>query len=391
KYLINEEELHRVLLEQRIQEELAGFLAEGWQSLSTHNGSLGDLISALFEDPTHPSCELKYDELTNISATQVSLNKMKTWLWSVFHEVWDSFISIPENMQACRDLSGAIAEQLTEHLLTSDLTLRTLLADDQPITASLSVILANLEPIIFEMLATFLRSDSLKNEVSKKLSDWMQQQVILSLVASVAGDQRLDNLVARLLGDIASHVLISDNHLGFVDSLLTSLKDYENLSISEIITYCGADQLKHLLQTIITSFLEFSNSNPQQATYLLLPSEMEGNPAEFEQQLLSFVTGILSVARDIPLHALLGTTPLPDDLFPSLAAAILRIGADHAAALLEALDIATMVQRRLIEVPVAEIEAMTLEIAGRELGLITNLGALLGGIIGISQLLVRIF
>jgi len=100
----------------------------------------------------------------------------------------------------------------------------------------------------------------------------------------------------------------------------------------------------------------------------------------------AFVEGLGASLGETSLGDALGTTGASrDELASYLTDRVLDLVSREAGRIVEGLDVGRIVQERLDELDMREIERIVLEVAGKELKWITLLGGILGGAIGIAQ------
>lgn len=101
-----------------------------------------------------------------------------------------------------------------------------------------------------------------------------------------------------------------------------------------------------------------------------------------------FIHRVLEQLLHYPLVALLGVTRPGVEDYARIAHELQSVLTKAIPAGLDLLDVSKMVERKLNEFPLGELEKLTLAVAGRELKAITWFGAILGFLIGSLQLMI---
>ena len=449
-YLVNEAELHRVLLEPRVEEELAAALKVEWQNWCAREESLEQLLRErqpqLGERLTAYAAEL----LTQVAVVQMGNPQLRQQLVQglAWFLNWVYCKPLPAERaqalasslkQVLRDLHSnplvreqlqlLLADTLSKGMHTisqSELSLRACFAIDEEGSSSLLSGLRYLEPQLIAAVQSFLHQESLLDELTQLIIEWVSRQPLIGFLGSFVSRERWEGLVQRLLQESSLYLEQPEHQAILGRELKNWLQAHLDEPLSLWLSYVDEEQLAHFLNTASTRLLAvYDQEESREWLVHFVRSRVHGLEESSLQSIISPWQGepdfnhvaellwssvertlqetasrgiiaenlqkVLQVAMSQPISASLGAVSLPDSAFAMASGLLLEAGVSSLQPLLKTLDISGMVQRRLSEFPVAEVEAITLSIAGRELQVITNLGALLGGLIGLSQLLLLRF
>lgn len=131
---------------------------------------------------------------------------------------------------------------------------------------------------------------------------------------------------------------------------------------------------------------------------LLTARQIAGTLADSRVRAEMVTAAASAVAAHVEQHGALSILPLSGRRGVARVAAaavsrelnqlLARDGTDIAQGMLQAVDLAALVEKRLLAMDWEQLEGLVLDVAGRELGHIELMGAVLGGLIGLVQALV---
>lgn len=447
-YLINDQELHRVLMEPRVHQELSLRLQEAWQRWSSEERSLQQLMEQRDDLPTERILAHGSNLLSRLLIQRLQdplieekLRGILRWLIETAsaHELTEgmtnrasqtlteALIRLGDSPEQREHIEAKVDQWLAELLHSmseSDLTLRQLLGQDAEY--ALSQLVSSLEPKLADLAEHFIQQESLASQLTDKLQEWLGRQMLLGMLSSFITRERMEGLVARLLKETGAYLAQPQNRAVLSSQALqwlgARLEDPLSLWVERIGEERLASVLQHLKRRLLSELANPSSrawmeQQLQQAFASLegrslhsiasswgFDAELEEAPDRLwrwigtylyderaEQQLAGQIQLILTISLRQPVKDSLGSLEIPQDAFALIATLLLSAAAGQASTLLQTLDISLMVRRKLMEFPIEEMERLVLEIAGRELSTITNLGGLLGALIGLSQLLIKLF
>lgn len=115
----------------------------------------------------------------------------------------------------------------------------------------------------------------------------------------------------------------------------------------------------------------------------------------FIEQVSSFVVGKLPIASlmHTPVQKLVRSyeTTIAEEWIPNGISVVMKKGVTHIPHMMESFRIDKMVEEQVESLPVSQLEELLLSISRKEFKMITVLGALLGGIIGLFQGILVLF
>ena len=312
--------------------------------------------------------------------------------------------------------------QAEQRLCASEVTLRMLLGEGEHAAYLLQYGIEALSPGISQAVAGFIQQDSLVSLLAEQIQDWLNRQTFLGIVSSFVSRERWESLVGKLLQEAGDYMRHEDNSALISKSIYNWLELRFDTPISLWIEGLEEEhrallreQLQARLIEVLTSedahlwFRMAVETLAQQMQGQSMMSILAGAEISFTQEQLAdrmqhlvhallqnsateryivdHVSDLLGSLMQRPLLSTMSIVKLSPKVIDAIASALLDAFASRIGDILGLLDISRIVKRRLDEFPMREVEKLTLEIAGRELSVITNLGALLGTLIGMTQLL----
>jgi uncharacterized membrane protein YheB (UPF0754 family) len=207
------------------------------------------------------------------------------------------------------------------------------------------------------------------------------QHMLLSYVESYDGRRKIQDLVRSFL-----------QGRGFLGSMLSSFMDPDSAAdkIQPVITESvGSEGTNRWLQQLLAGEMDkLLNRKISDVTNAIGPDTVE----ESIKQLIEHAIP-LDDLLDTPLSVY--TKALPDDVLAEkvslLVHRLLERLAEQVPVLMGQLELAKMVEQEVSGFPLDRVEDLVLAISKREFKLITYLGFLLGGIIGIVQGIIALF
>ncbi|MBC1823224.1 DUF445 domain-containing protein [Listeria seeligeri] len=315
------------------------------------------------------------------------------------------------------ELAEHIGKVVVSHLLTED-AIRARLLDStlqKEVTETISHMFhekMTLETTPNELLETIgyknaeVRSvDWLRSKLEKELNhffDKNQSKRVSDLIPSTLEAElreKLPHVTERITTKMAGFIASEDGKIQIKQMLQNFFAEHGKMgsmarmfintdTFSEKIQQEGLkllsqDDTKSLLNGLLTT--EWQNFEAKELQELL--------PGESQPQLTKQLTA--EILQAIPYEKLFNQpvqvmlrnyeTVITEKIIPFTVERLLDFVAKHSSEMLERLNLANLVETQIATFSLPEIEKLVIEISGRELKMITYLGGVLGGFIGIVQ------
>ncbi|MBC1472463.1 DUF445 domain-containing protein [Listeria seeligeri] len=315
------------------------------------------------------------------------------------------------------ELAEHIGKVVVSHLLTED-AIRARLLDStlqKEVTETISHMFhekMTLETTPNELLETIgyknaeVRSvDWLRSKLEKELNhffDKNQSKRVSDLIPSTLEAElreKLPHVTERITTKMAGFIASEDGKIQIKQMLQNFFAEHGKMgsmarmfintdTFSEKIQQEGLkllsqDDTKSLLNGLLTT--EWQNFEAKELQELL--------PGESQPQLTKQLTA--EILQAIPYEKLFNQpvqvmlrnyeTVITEKIIPFTVERLLDFVAKHSSEMVERLNLANLVETQIATFSLPEIEKLVIEISGRELKMITYLGGVLGGFIGIVQ------
>ncbi|MBC1422091.1 DUF445 family protein [Listeria seeligeri] len=315
------------------------------------------------------------------------------------------------------ELAEHIGKVVVSHLLTED-AIRARLLDStlqKEVTETISHMFhekMTLETTPNELLETIgyknaeVRSvDWLRSKLEKELNhffDKNQSKRVSDLIPSTLEAElreKLPRVTERITTKMAGFIASEDGKIQIKQMLQNFFAEHGKMgsmarmfintdTFSEKIQQEGLkllsqDDTKSLLNGLLTT--EWQNFEAKELQELL--------PGESQPQLTKQLTA--EILQAIPYEKLFNQpvqvmlrnyeTVITEKIIPFTVERLLDFVAKHSSEMVERLNLANLVETQIATFSLPEIEKLVIEISGRELKMITYLGGVLGGFIGIVQ------
>ncbi|MBC1754731.1 DUF445 domain-containing protein [Listeria seeligeri] len=315
------------------------------------------------------------------------------------------------------ELAEHIGKVVVSHLLTED-AIRARLLDStlqKEVTETISHMFhekMTLETTPNELLETIgyknaeVRSvDWLRSKLEKELNhffDKNQSKRVSDLIPSTLEAElreKLPHVTERITTKMAGFIASEDGKIQIKQMLQNFFAEHGKMgsmarmfintdTFSEKIQQEGLkllsqDDTKSLLNGLLTT--EWQNFEAKELQELL--------PGESQPQLTKQLTA--EILQAIPYEKLFNQpvqvmlrnyeTIITEKIIPFTVERLLDFVAKHSSEMVERLNLANLVETQIATFSLPEIEKLVIEISGRELKMITYLGGVLGGFIGIVQ------
>lgn len=315
------------------------------------------------------------------------------------------------------ELAEHIGKVVVSHLLTED-AIRARLLDStlqKEVTETISHMFhekMTLETTPNELLETIgyknaeVRSvDWLRSKLEKELNhffDKNQSKRVSDLIPSTLEAElreKLPHVTERITTKMAGFIASEDGKIQIKQMLQNFFAEHGKMgsmarmfintdTFSEKIQQEGLkllsqDDTKSLLNGLLTT--EWQNFEAKELQELL--------PGESQPQLTKQLTA--EILQAIPYEKLFNQpvqvmlrnyeTVITEKIIPFTVERLLDFVAKHSSEMVERLNLANLVETQIATFSLPEIEKLVIEISGRELKMITYLGGILGGFIGIVQ------
>lgn len=315
------------------------------------------------------------------------------------------------------ELAEHIGKVVVSHLLTED-AIRARLLDStlqKEVTETISHMFhekMTLETTPNELLETIgyknaeVRSvDWLRSKLEKELNhffDKNQSKRVSDLIPSTLEAElreKLPHVTERITTKMAGFIASEDGKIqikqmlqnffaehgkmGSMARLFINTDTFSEKIQQEGLKLLSQDDTKSLLNGLLTT--EWQNFEAKELQELL--------PGESQPQLTKQLTA--EILQAIPYEKLFNQpvqvmirnyeTVITEKIIPFTVERLLDFVAKHSSEMVERLNLANLVETQIATFSLPEIEKLVIEISGRELKMITYLGGLLGGFIGIVQ------
>ncbi|MFP7479603.1 DUF445 domain-containing protein [Terribacillus saccharophilus] len=292
----------------------------------------------------------------------------------------DENFQMKVNTWAKQELFRFLRSERTPRQLLSDLNIT--VETDELHTKTAALLITQLEKQAEKELGSLLPEElKEKTEAAADRAGLHIQHMLVTYVDSYDGRRKIQELVQSFL-----------QGRGFLGSMLSSFMD-PNSAVDKIqpviIESVGAEGTHRWLHQLLTNELN------------KLMSKKVGEVTETIGQ-ETVEDAIQQVVRkSIPFDELLDTPikvymqDIHDDVFESkltlLVGRVLQRLSEQVPVIMEQLELAKMVEKEVSGFPLERVEELVLAISNKEFKLITYLGFLLGGIIGIVQGVIALF
>lgn len=292
----------------------------------------------------------------------------------------DESFQMKVNTWAKRELFRFLRSERTPRQLLSDLNI-TVISDDLH-TKTASLLKTQLEKQSEKKLGSLLPDElKQKTEIAADKAASHIQQMLVTYVDSYDGRRKIQELVQSFL-----------QGRGFLGSMLSSFMD-PNSAVDKIqpviIESVGAEGTHRWLHQLLAGELnKLMNKKVGQVTESIGQDTLD----EAIQQV---------VRKSIPFDEMLDTPMkvymqnLQDDVIEEkltrVVGQVLQRLSEQIPVIMEQLELAKMVEKEVSGFPLERVEELVLAISNKEFKLITYLGFLLGGIIGIVQGIIALF
>lgn len=315
------------------------------------------------------------------------------------------------------ELAEHIGKVVVSHLLTED-AIRARLLDStlqKEVTETISHMFhekMTLETTPNELLETIgyknaeVRSvDWLRSKLEKELNhffDKNQSKRVSDLIPSTLEAElreKLPHVTERITTKMAGFIASEDGKIQIKQMLQNFFADHGRMGSmarmfintdtfaekiqQEGLKLLSQDDTKNLLNGLLTT--EWQNFEAKELQELL--------PGESQPQLTKQLTA--EILQAIPYEKLFNQpvqvmlrnyeTVITEKIIPFTVERLLDFVAKHSSEMVERLNLANLVETQIATFSLPEIEKLVIEISGRELKMITYLGGVLGGFIGIVQ------
>ncbi|MCM3226767.1 DUF445 domain-containing protein [Terribacillus saccharophilus] len=292
----------------------------------------------------------------------------------------DESFQMKVNTWAKRELFRFLRSDRTPRQLLSDLNIT--VASDDLHTKTASLLKTQLEKQSEKELGSLLPDElKQKTEVAADRAASHIQQMLVTYVDSYDGRRKIQELVQSFL-----------QGRGFLGSMLSTFMD-PNSAVDKIqpviIESVGAEGTHRWLHQLLADELnKLMNKKVGQVTESIGQDTLD----EAIQQV---------VRKSIPFDEMLDTPMkvymqnLQDDVIEEkltrVVGQVLQRLSEQIPVIMEQLELAKMVEKEVSGFPLERVEELVLAISNKEFKLITYLGFLLGGIIGIVQGIIALF
>lgn len=323
------------------QEELAeqlGYLVTS--HLVTQDALKEKLVSPSFNQQVTEAVSLKYDEWCESEKRTIDLlNNVKSD-WSA------------EQIEA--NLTKKIAEQL-RHIYDREQTktLHEILPDQ--LTQTIDESLPQATRYLLEQVDQYVNSREGQRKISEAGASFLQSQGFLgNMVSNYLGEE---GLVEKITPAINQFIRSDDTHETVETMLRAEWHKWQHLDLASMRHKLLHDQIEDQMANYIVNELDIRK-------YLHEPVSTWLKTFEYQAK---------------------------HDIIPNLVTLMLNQIAAHLETIMKQIDLSQMVEKQVSQFDVKRLEKMVLDISRRELKMITYLGALLGGTIGLVQGLIVIF
>lgn len=281
-----------------------------------------------------------------------------------------------------------------KRFLKSDITVSELLKKDFGVDDVQNRILTTMEKWLADRMKKMLEESN-----GKEMKDVLPEKFVS------AGEEKLPEVVDWLLNKGVSYLESSEGKKSLASGIDAFLMD-KGMLVNMVSMFFGNVSIAEKVQPELIKFMKHDNTR---ATLLqLLQQEYRG----FMEKRLDEALGLLDmpeiteglakeIAARLPIEEYLNTPVnslagmiegwIVDDLTPKAVAAGLDLFVARLDVLLEKMHLAKIVEEQVETFSLERLEEIIISIAKSELKMITWLGALLGGIIGVFQGILVLF
>lgn len=221
-----------------------------------------------------------------------------------------------------------------------------------------------------------LLSDSTKQAVHDAIADWMQQQTenqtpLGELLEQHAGEDKYRTVREGVYRDVTDHAVdrVQQMDLGDTVAQQVLMAVQEKVKGTLLAMMLSDDMLQSFAAPIAQKINEYLAENGEQ---LIAPAVCEELDHLEHKTAGDLVRYLLESGVDMPK---LGVT-----LYEAVVA-------KHLPSMLQTIDVAAIAERQIAALTPEELEKMVLSVMKRELSAVVNLGALIGFVLGLLNLL----
>lgn len=281
-----------------------------------------------------------------------------------------------------------------KRFLKSDITVSELLKKDFGVDDVQNRILTTMEKWLADRMKKMLEESN-----GKEMKDVLPEKFVS------AGEEKLPEVVDWLLNKGVSYLESSEGKKSLASGIDAFLMD-KGMLVNMVSMFFGNVSIAEKVQPELIKFMKHDNTR---ATLLqLLQQEYRGfmekrldealgllDMPEITEGLAKEITARLPIEEylNTPVNSLAGMIEgwIVDDLTPKAVAAGLDLFVARLDVLLEKMHLAKIVEEQVETFSLERLEEIIISIAKSELKMITWLGALLGGIIGVFQGILVLF
>ncbi|MBM5694297.1 DUF445 family protein [Listeria seeligeri] len=218
---------------------------------------------------------------------------------------------------------------------------------------------------------------TLEAELREKLPH-VTERITTKMAGFIASEDGKNQIKQMLQNFFADH-----GKMGSMARMFINTDTFSEKIQQEGLKLLSQDDTKSLLNGLLTT--EWQNFEAKELQELL--------PGESQPQLTKQLTA--EILQAIPYEKLFNQpvqvmlrnyeTVITEKIIPFTVERLLDFVAKHSSEMVERLNLANLVETQIATFSLPEIEKLVIEISGRELKMITYLGGVLGGFIGIVQ------
>ncbi|MCE5195801.1 MAG: DUF445 family protein [Negativicutes bacterium] len=445
QYLFNETELSRTFLEPSVQDGIVNFLTLRWQSLMTSDATGETWLQQLPEERKRQLKQQIAEQLIRRLAEAIKREATQEQGKRLLQEQWRKVLqqSPPprfftsgssclsdflENWLQQDHLRETVKAALTERFQLLRLqwqndqtTLADLLGDDT--SRELIRLLFDHRANLALLLKAILSDAELSKELAPLVKRQLEKQWPLNILGALISEEHMLKIITSLLADAEVWLDQDENQAMLAERLTGAFRDFAQKPLTERLLRQDSLLTEERLQTAIDSLWQgLRNTVDRKAINLWLTGSLvslqgcswqqlaerfgaqdrlENVPAllwqilereieseERQQQIGLFLQEQIDLLLQKPFREFLNGWQPQQSQWQKAAQWLQQSAVKILPELLPALNVNRMVERRLNEFPLAEIEQLIIHIAGKELSAITWFGALLGFLIGSLQLVI---
>jgi len=446
QYLFNETELSRTFLEPTVRSGIVNFLSLRWQTTMETRVSADTWLQQFPDQRQRQVKQQIANQLTQIIGKTLKQEAVRDQWICALQEQWQKAVLL-QPPQVLFDygktyLSDQLVTWLTQDKLReamkASITERFRLMTEQWQSehTTLAELLGesgchDLNKFLFEhrgSLALLLKGVLADPELPKELVPFakklLEKQWTLSFLSAFINEEHMLKIITSLLTDGEAWLDQDENQSMLIERLVVAFDDFAQRPVSEklfspggLVTeerlQVGIDLLwqglrksadRNTIEQWLTSgFDQVKGSNWQQladrfgvhdlleklpaAFWLLLEREMASE--QRQTQISHFLQKQIDLLCAKPISDFVTDWQPQESQWQQIAQWLQESTVKILPELLPALNVSYMVERRLNEFPLSEIEQLIIAIAGKELSAITWFGALLGLVIGSLQLVIK--